>query len=253
MWTTAGLAAGTYHVYGVIYDERGSSRAYAPGAIVVPPAQRTGSIKVTAPNNLRINETLGIAMFTVALGSAPTSDVQVPLASSDTTEATVSPKQMTFNRSNWWVPQIATIRAVADNVRDGDQPFAISVGKGISADPQYMGVAANPVNGVTVDNGLHTSTDGLSITYKRTGKTWLGLLRKWQYRYKVVIHNSGPRVNAVTATVGSSPGYDVIFGLLVYGSIAQGESATSVSEVILMSPNDIGDEAPKLNWTLKAL
>lgn len=253
VWTTAGLAAGTYHVYGVIYDERGSSRAYAPGAIVVPPAQRTGSIKVTAPNNLRINETLGIAMFTVALGSAPTSDVQVPLASSDTTEATVSPKQMTFNRSNWWVPQIATIRAVADNVRDGDQPFAISVGKGISADPQYMGVAANPVNGVTVDNGLHTSTDGLSITYKRTGKTWLGLLRKWQYRYKVVIHNSGPRVNAVTATVGSSPGYDVIFGLLVYGSIAQGESATSVSEVILMSPNDIGDEAPKLNWTLKAL
>src|SRR5690606_23490519 len=35
-WSTAGLAPGAYYVYGVIYDDRGTSRAYAPGAVVVP-------------------------------------------------------------------------------------------------------------------------------------------------------------------------------------------------------------------------
>ncbi|WP_369348352.1 hypothetical protein [Stenotrophomonas sp. JAG2] len=253
VWTTAGLAAGTYYIYGVIYDERGSSRAYAPGVVVVPHSPQAGVIKVSAPGTIRINETLGVAMFTVTLGSAPNADVQVPLASSDITEATVSPKQMTFNRSNWWVPQIASIRAEVDNVRDGDQPFVVSIGNAISSDPQYMGVAAHPLNGITVDNGIHTSIDGLSVSYKRVSKSYSSLLRRWTYRYRLVINNSGPRVNSVTATIDSAPGYTVVLGTLIYGSIGQGESSTSVGEFVLMSPTDFGDEAPKLSLKLKAL
>src|SRR5690606_20327347 len=128
-WNMEALPPGTYHVYGVIYDDRGASQAYAPGVLVIPAEPQLGNIQVTAPGDIRINELLGVAMASVRLSQAPAAEVLVPITSSDTTEATVSPQQMIFTSQNWWLPQIATIRAQQDNIRDGDQPFDITVGQ----------------------------------------------------------------------------------------------------------------------------
>lgn len=253
-WDMSALPAGAYHVYGVIYDDRGSARAYAPGVLVVPNTPQAGQIKVNAQSNIRLNETLGVSTFTIALNRRPMASVLVPLNSSDTTEATVKPQQVTFTPDNWWVPQIATISSVKDNIGDGDQPFEITVGRAISTDPEFIGLSGNTVSGVTVDNGIHTSVDGLSITgYQRVSKQYNRLLKRWTYRYRVVISNQGPKVNTVSATVASAPGYTVLLGTLLFGAIGQDESATSVGQIVLVSKTDMGDGNPNLTWTLKAL
>ncbi|KAF1722232.1 hypothetical protein CSC75_03055 [Pseudoxanthomonas wuyuanensis] len=253
-WNMSGLSSGVYYVYGVIYDDKGLSRAYAPGSLVIPASPQLGGIRVTAPSDIRINETLGLAMFTVTLTRAPTHEVKVPLSSSDTSEATVQPQQLTFTPQNWWLPQIAQISAVKDNVRDGDQPFEITVGRASSQDPQYMGALGQSVRGTTVDNGVHTSTDNLSVSgYQRVSKTYIPLLGRWTYRYRISISNDGPKVNTVTATVSAAPGFNVVSGTLLFGAIGQNESANSLNEIILTSTTDIGEQDPDLTWSLKAL
>lgn len=47
VWDVTDFAPGAYYVYGVIYDAKGVGRAYAPGAVVVPPATQSGKILVT--------------------------------------------------------------------------------------------------------------------------------------------------------------------------------------------------------------
>src|SRR5690606_30036696 len=102
---------------------------------------------------------------------------------------------------NWWLPQIATIRAQQDNIRDGDQPFDITVGQAVSADPHYIGRSGSSVHGVIVDSGIQ-GPDALSVSgYVLESKQYSWLLRRWTYRYRVVMNNEGPRVNAVSARI----------------------------------------------------
>uniref|UniRef100_UPI0034CED424 hypothetical protein n=1 Tax=Pseudoxanthomonas sp. UTMC 1351 TaxID=2695853 RepID=UPI0034CED424 len=254
VWNMSALPAGVYYIYGVIYDDKGLSRAYAPGSLVIPASPQLGGVQVTAPSDIRINESLGMGMFTVALTRAPTHEVRLPVSSSDTSEATVQPQQLLFTAQNWWVPQIVRISAVKDDVRDGDQPFEITVGRVSSLDPHYMGAMGQTVRGTTVDNGIHTSTDDLSISgYQRVSKTYVALLGRWIYRYRVTLSNDGPKVNTVTASITTAPGFTVVSGTLLYGAIGQNESANSLNEIILTSPTDIGDQVPGLSWSLKAM
>jgi len=247
-WNVAGLAPGAYHVYGVIYDERGMSQAYAPGVVVVPATPQLGAVRVSAPGDFRINEVLGMGFFSVTLSRAPTSDIVVPVTSSDTSEATVQPQQMVFTARNWWLPQIATVRAVQDNVADGDQPFEIAVGQAQGLDPHFVGVSGESVRGVTVDSGIQ-APGGLSVTrYVLVSKS--KLLGRWFYRYRVVLSNEGPRVSGVLAQITSSPGYSVVLGTLAFGAIGTNESATSVGEIILTSGSDNGGVDPELTWRL---
>ena len=47
------------------------------------------------------------------------------VASSDTSEGTVSDSSLTFTTTNWNAEQTVTITGVADNLSDGDQSYAI--------------------------------------------------------------------------------------------------------------------------------
>lgn len=252
-WNMSGLAPGVYHVYGVIYDDKGLSRAYAPGSLVIPASPQLGRIQVNAPSNLRINEPQGSATFTVRLSQEPTRQVKIPLSSSDTTEATVRPQQLSFGKNNWWQPQTVRIAAVRDKVRDGNQPFEITIGHAVSEDPHYIGVSGGRVSGITVDDGVHTATDGLSVVgYQRVSKTYKRGQGLWVYRYRVTVRNEGPKVNSVTATVLSVPGFNVNTGTVKFGAINRNEAGNSLKELVLTSPHDVDEPAPDVTWSLKA-
>jgi hypothetical protein len=62
-------------------------------------------ITVTPVAGLGTTEAGGTASFTVVLTSEPTADVVIPVASSDTTEGTVSAAKLTFTAADWNVPQ----------------------------------------------------------------------------------------------------------------------------------------------------
>ena len=86
------------------------------------------------------DENLKTATFTVSLSSAPSSDnVTITMASSDTTEGTISSatyrgrvttdntSQLVFTASNWNSVRTVTVTGVADNLSDGDQDYAIQL------------------------------------------------------------------------------------------------------------------------------
>jgi Ca2+-binding RTX toxin-like protein len=102
-----------------------------------------------------VNESGSSDTLAVALTEAPTSNVVLNVASSDTGEATVAPSTLTFTPANWNVAQTVTLTGVDDFVIDGNQAstITISVDPVLSADA-YDLVPAQSVNATTADNDL---------------------------------------------------------------------------------------------------
>jgi subtilisin-like proprotein convertase family protein len=106
------------------------------------------------------NNTLGSEYFTLALDTAPLSNVVVPISVSDTTEGRVSTGggepatsiQLTFTPTNWNIPQWVRVAAVDDEFIDGDQTYQISVGPTQSADAAYNNLDDPDEDNVTVKN-----------------------------------------------------------------------------------------------------
>ncbi|ABS27125.1 Calx-beta domain-containing protein [Anaeromyxobacter sp. Fw109-5] len=103
-------------------------------------------IAVGAPSATSTSEVGGAAVFTVVLTSQPTSDVTVPITSSDPTEGTVAPAPLVFTTTNWNVPQTVTVTGADDFVADGDQTYLVAIGPATSADPGYAGRPGDPAD-----------------------------------------------------------------------------------------------------------
>src|SRR5262249_24283666 len=87
----------------------------------------------------------GTATFTGVRTSQPTADVTIGIASSNTTEGTVSTPSLTFTSANWNLAQTVTVTGVDDNVADGDQSYSIITAAAVSADASYSGMDPNDV------------------------------------------------------------------------------------------------------------
>lgn len=135
-----------------------------------------GGVTVSPFSGLVTSEAGAVASFTMVLDSAPTSDVMITLASSDSTEGVVTPSTVTFTPLNWNAPQVATVTGVDDVVTDGNVEYQVVTGLATSLDPAYaaldpLDVSVTNVDdesaGVTVSrtSGLTTSEAGGSDTF----------------------------------------------------------------------------------------
>jgi hypothetical protein len=79
------------------------------------------------------------ATFTVDLTSQPTGTVTITLATSETNQGSVSPLTLTFDPSDWNIPQTVTVTGLDDGLNDGDQTYQIT-GTAASTDPNYNGL-----------------------------------------------------------------------------------------------------------------
>ena len=109
----------------------------------------------TMTSRLRTTEDGGTNTFTVTLASEPTGDVVLGVASSDTTEGTVSPSSLTFTARTWNTVQTVTLTGVDDaptNPADGDQPYTVTltVNTVSTADPTYDALGPPPAAAITV-------------------------------------------------------------------------------------------------------
>lgn len=144
-----------------------ASFVYIPGP--------TPGFTVTPTNNLFTSENGTTAAFTVVLDKQPTADVTIPVSSSNTAEGTVDQSSLTFNSSNWNVPQTVTITGVDDAVIDGAVAYTIVLGAATSADGTYNGLDPADVSvsnqdndgGITVapTSGLVTTEAGGTATF----------------------------------------------------------------------------------------
>lgn len=161
-----GLAVGTGFSYAG-YD--------GPDVGVTITDNDAASVVVTPTSGLTVTEAGGTATFTVVLGSQPTATVNIALTSSDTTEGTVAPASVSFDETNWNVPQTVTVTGADDSMVDGAVSFIIDTAA-TSADPAYMGISVSDVSASCSDNdtasvtvtptsGLVTSEAGGSGTF----------------------------------------------------------------------------------------
>lgn len=136
-------------------------------------------VTVAPISGLITSELGGTATFTVVLDAAPTATVSISLASSDTTEGTVSPSSVTFTSVNWAAPQTVTVTGVDDAEEDGPVGYSIALAPAVSGDARYNGVdpddvavsnTDNETAGVTISRttGLVTSETGASDTFTVT-------------------------------------------------------------------------------------
>ena len=111
----------------------------------------------SSTSRLRTTESGGTDTFTVKLSSEPTGDVVLGVASSDTTEGTVSASSLTFTDSTWSTAQTVTLTGVDDapaNPADGDRNYTVTltVNMPSTVDANYDALSAVTVYAVNADN-----------------------------------------------------------------------------------------------------
>ena len=125
-------------------------------------------ITVTPTSGLVTTETGGTANFSVVLNNASTSNVTIPISSSNTAEGTPNTSSLVFTPTTWNIPQIVTVTGANDFIQDGSVSYAIILGVATSANSNYNGLDPSDVSLANTDNdtGGYTivTTNGLTVT-----------------------------------------------------------------------------------------
>ena len=136
-----------------------------------------------------VSESGTTATIGIALSAQPSGNVTVDLTSSDLTEGTVSPAQLTFTSSNWNVVQNVVVTGVDDTDDDGDISFNLEASTSASTDASYAALA-NKTQAVTnTDNDAVITLPAAQTVCKTTGMSSVN----------AVITNVGAAISSVTA------------------------------------------------------
>ena len=116
----------------------------------------------------------GQSTFTVQLNTEPTAEVTIGVASSDTTEGTVSTTSLVFGPGNYDTPQTVTATGIDDLIDDGDAGYTIQLAPATSNDNIYDGMNPRDVAVVNEDDdsaGITVSETAGSTQVDETGTT----------------------------------------------------------------------------------
>ena len=142
-------------------QDEGAALIYTSVSQIIP---RTAT--VTENSGFVTYETINNISFDIVLDHPPADDVNIPVSSSDTSEGTVSVSSITFNASNWDIPQTVTVTGVDDNVNDSDVVYYLEFGLASSADAKYAGIDIDDIEltNINDDRTANISTlDGIAI------------------------------------------------------------------------------------------
>lgn len=191
-----------YVIVGKVISNDHNYDGYNPDNVEVTNIDNdTPGIFVHPTSGLETTEAGGTAEFTVTLLTQPMHNVIIPIASSDTSEGTVSPTSITFTPADW-TPRTVMITGVNDNVADGDQPYTIIVGAANSDDENYDNTGPFIVSAINRDNDttgfILSKTSGLSVDETGTTDTFTVRLR------------SQPTANVTISVSSSNTGYATV-------------------------------------------
>ena len=124
----------------------------------------TKELRVGTPtNSSTVTEVVGTSKFTVRLGQVPAGSVTVNVASSDTSEGTVSPSTLTFTTMNYNVEQTVTVTGADDNVADGSQSWNVVLEPSSNGDSGYNDLSEVNVAMTTIDDDPNFSSNSPSM------------------------------------------------------------------------------------------
>ena len=124
--------------------------------------EEAGGITVGNLSGTTTSEDGGTVTFTIVLISSPavSTTVSIPISSSDVSEGTVSSASVTFDTSNWNVPQTITVTGQDDSTFDGDISYNVTIGASTSTDPRYNGLNPDDIALVNTDNDQAPPSSG---------------------------------------------------------------------------------------------
>jgi hypothetical protein len=151
---------------------------------------------LVSPTLITVNEAGATsANFTIALATDPGETVTVDLLLTDTTEATLSTAQLTFDSGNFATPQTVTVTAIDDTEVDGNS--VVQVTTTMNATLAYLNAPVNDVTVTVLDNdqaGITVApTSGLTTTEAGGSATF------------TVVLNAQPTANVTIALTSSDP------------------------------------------------
>jgi len=143
--------AGQWLQYKIVLISGGTAAPSVSDIQIYYDAAIAGDVLVTPTTGLTTTENGASAQFTVRLNSVPSSAVMINLASSDLSEAWVSPTQLSFNASDWHIAKTVTVTGVADSLADGNKAFSIYTSATISDDPVFANRLVSDVTATNID------------------------------------------------------------------------------------------------------
>ena len=175
-------------------------------AVVIP--RPAGITIIQAGGGNVVTEAGSAVTFSVALDTAPTSNVVINVTSGNTGEAVVDKSKLTFTPANWNAPQTVTIKGVDDVLLDGDQTTIITLSiDDATSDNTYVAVADKTVSVMTTDDDANRVPQVLapsgSIGVQRPTFEWTAIANAVSYVLWVDLNGSsnGPVLNlSVTGT-----------------------------------------------------
>jgi hypothetical protein len=158
------------------------------GGAMISDATGVGTITDDDTNGFTITESDGSTFvidgtgpgdtddLTVVLNAQPLGNVVLDVSSGDTGEFTASPTQLTFDNTNWSVPQTVSVFGVADDVVDGDQivDLSVAIDQPLTTDNAFDGLATQTVPVTVVDievAGFDLNDTGVSTEPVEGGAT----------------------------------------------------------------------------------
>lgn len=147
---------GKYLLSEIVYSDPIADHTPVDKVIVTGPIDPTVIIfdRVSSVNTTgtQTSEAGGTATFKVALDTAPTADVKIPIESSLVTEGTVAPAELTFTPLTWNLAQTVVVTGVDDAVKDGPKTYKVTLKTPVTTDPVYLGLPARELTFSNVDN-----------------------------------------------------------------------------------------------------
>ncbi len=126
----------------------------------------------------------------VVLNTAPSDEVTVQIASTNTDEVIVSTPTLTFTLANWDTPQTVICQGVDDAVDDGNVAVTITLDTSTSADATYAGLANTSISVNNLDDDATITAPGNQSVCQNTGLSGVN----------AIITNNGGSINNVTAS-----------------------------------------------------
>jgi hypothetical protein len=163
-------------------------------------------VTVNAGSSMLVSENGDTSSFDIVLNAPPTANVTINVSVDDPLEGTIiSPFAgangvVTFNATNWNLPQTIIVSGVNDDVADGNKPFNVVLGLTASTDPNYDSTFDPPdvsFNNVDDDNAGITVNIGDGLITKEHPTTPLS------DTFQVVL-NSRPTANVTLNNIVST-------------------------------------------------
>ncbi|HEY5936849.1 MAG TPA: Calx-beta domain-containing protein [Kofleriaceae bacterium] len=188
---------------------------------------------VSPVDDLETTEAGGMDTFTVVLNTEPTSEVTVPIASSDPTEGTAEPASLVFTPENWNAPQTVTIMGVEDALDDGPIDYTIELGAATSTDTTYNGQDFDDPAVTNIDN----DSPGVVVTPTNPMRTTEA---GGTASFSVVL-TSQPTADVSIAMTSSDPGEGTVPAIVTFTN-ANWDAPQSITVTGVDDPLDDGDQ-----------